>query len=232
MTGGVEEEEEMGEKSKQSFKQQAARASWILPIVTIVLMAVGNSAMQNSKSPLTGIIMGGVFLFSLLAGVVLGIVGCFGVRQHRAKTTILPGLIGAGLSAGILCLMLAIAIPSFLKYREASLNRATDALQRLADQTNKQLPVMADPETRVDRIAVIAPNLIEYQYTLVNAEIDQFDAEQFALEAQPEIVEYYRTSGQFKMFRENRISVRFAYYDKNGSLITNIVASPDDSSNK
>lgn len=69
----------MSKNSKLDFKQQAARASYILPIVTTVLMGIGNSAMQSSKSPLTGIIMGGIFIFLVLAGIVFGVIGCFGI---------------------------------------------------------------------------------------------------------------------------------------------------------
>jgi hypothetical protein len=217
---------------KSSSQLQAARASWMVPIVTIVLMAIGNSVMQSSKSPLTAIIIGGTSIILLLSGAILGIIGCFGAKRHGVKTTIVPGLIGAVLSAAILAILISIAVPNFIKARNTSPQKKTDALRKLADQTNKQLPIMADSETRVDRVTVLGPDLLEYQYTFVNTEKNGFDVEKFLSAARPQILENYRKGDQFKMFRENSVSVRFSYYDKNGKLITNIDISTKDTSNK
>ena len=218
----------MQDKPKQSFVQQAARASWILPLATIVLMGVGSAAM---KTKIGGLISGAVFLLLLLAGMILGILGCFGVKRHGAKTTIVPGAIGAVLNAAILGLLIAIAVPSFFKARGASLQKRNDALKALAEQTNKQLPVMADSETRVDKVVVLRPDLLEYRYTLVNQDRSEYDAEALASKARPQLLNQYQTSDQFKFFRENRIAVSFSYYDKNGQSITNIIASAKEASN-
>lgn len=176
--------------------------------------------------------MSAVFLILLLSGVVFGIIGCFGVKRYGAKTTIIPGIIGATLSASILAILLSIAVPTFLQYRETSRENTINALQKLTDQANEKLPVMIDPDTRFDRIDVIAPDLLKYKFTFVNNELSEFDAEQFLLEARPQLIEHYRTSDQFKMHRENGISVQFSYYSKNGEFLTNIPISADSISNK
>ena len=222
----------MEEKPNRSFLQQAARASWILPLATIGLMAVGNSAMQDTKSPVTGLVMGGTFLLLLVAGLVFGIVGCFGAKRHGPRTTIVPGIVGAVLNAAILGLLVAIAVPSFLKARGAALQKRTAALQQLADQTNRQLPVMADAETRVDSVSVLSANLIEYRYTFVNELKDTFDTEAYIAEARPQVLENYQTSDQFKMFRENGIHLLCSYHDKNGELIASIRVPEEEPSNK
>ena len=222
----------MEEKPKLSFLQQAARASWILPLANIGLMAIGNSAMQGTKSPVSDLVMGGTFLLLLVSGLVFGIVGCFGSKRHGAKTTIIPGLVGAVLNAAILGMLVAIAVPSFMKARSSALHKRTDALQKLVDNTNSKLPVMVDSETRVDRMAVVSPTLVECYYTFLDTTKSEFDAEAYVAETRPQYLESYLSGDHYKMFRENDIAIRYCYYDKNGQPLTNIVVSKKEISNQ
>jgi hypothetical protein len=225
-------EDEIEEKQERSFFEQAARSSWILPLVAMGVMAVFSSPVKSTLSHVSVLILGGVLLLLLLAGVISGIVGCCGVKRHGARTTVVPGAIGAVFSAAILGLLVAIAVPSFFKAREASLQKRSVALQQLAEQTNKQLPVMVDSETRVDRMTVLAPDLVEYSYTFVNSPKDELEPEAFAAEVRPKLLERYRTSDNMKAFRENRIAISFSYHSKDGQLITNIVVSAKDVSKR
>lgn len=220
----------MGNMSKKGFFQQAARAGWVLPLVAIGLMAVSSSTIRNAQSPITVFIMCGSFLLLLLAGLILGIVGCFGVKKYSARTTIFPGAIGAVLSAAIFGLLFLVAVSSFHEYRGVSTDKQIESLQKLAEQSNNKLPVMADSDTRVDKISVLGPDLIEYQYTFVNAVKDEFDEESYVNEARPLIMNNYWNSEDFALFRDKGISVRFSYYDKYGDLITFITAPADEQS--
>ena len=91
---------------------------------------------------------------------------------------------------------------------------------------------MADSETRVEKINVLGPDLLEYRYTFVNAELDDFDVEKFVSTTRPKVEEYYHTNEQFKVLRDSSISIQFSYFDKNGKLISSIITSPRGASNQ
>lgn len=218
----------MTDKERRGFHQQAARASWMAPIVAFFLMAATNSTIRSSQSPLAGLIIGGTYILLLFAGIGFGITACFGGKRHGAKTTVIQGVLGALLSVSVLGIIIAIAVPNFIRTRDATRTARTQALQRMVNDANSQLPVMADDETRIDKITVLGHDALEYQFTFVHTYHNEFDIPQFNSESRAQIVEQYRTSDDFKMYRDNRITVRFTYLDMVGQLITSIDVGPDD----
>lgn len=213
----------MKNKNELKFQQQAARASWMLPLIALLLMGIGNSAMEGVGSPLSGLIIGGLFLLMLVVGFLFGVIGCFGAKHFGKKTTLVPGLIGAVLNATIFGLIIAIAIPSFHKARNTALKNRKEFLQQVADQTNQGLPiVLEDGETRFDEVKVLSPDHLEYSYSFINYLKDEFDSEAFEAEARPTAQNNYRTLDQFRMFREKNIRLDLSYYDKVGVPILSI----------
>ena len=213
----------MKNKTELKFQQQAARASWMLPIIAVLLMGIGNSAMEGLDSPLSGLIIGGLFLLMLVVGFLFGIIGCFGVKHFGKKTTLIPGSIGAILNATIFGIIIAIAIPSFHKARNAALGNRKEFLQQVADQTNQGLPIVLDDgETRFDEVKVLSSDHLEYSYTFINYMKNEFDSEAFEAEARPTAQNNYRTLDQFRMFREKNIRLDLSYYDKVGVPILSI----------
>ena len=121
---------------------------------------------------------------------------------------------------------------AFLRARDASTRKTTDALYAIAEQNNRKLPIMADSDTRVDKISVLRPHLLEYRYTLVNQVKGAGDEEKLAAEMRPYLLNGYQTSDKFKFYRANHIAIKFSYYDKNGQFITSIIAPENKTSNK
>jgi hypothetical protein len=223
------DEKPVSEKPKRSFTQQAAQASWILFLVTIGLMVVGTAATGNGQFPFSGLIVGGFFVILLLVGFGLGVVGCVGIRCHGAKTTFVPGLIGACLNATILAAVLWIAVGSFVK--SSAMTNRIKALQREADHTNSKLPMMVDKMTRLDKVTVVNASQIENHLTLVSVMKNKIEMGRFVAVARSALLEHYR-GDRFKMFRENKISVRMTYRDKEGELIASILVPEEEGPDK
>ena len=120
----------MTDKMKPSFVQQAARASWVIPLATLGLMAFSNAS-QTSKSPLGGMITGGTFILLLLSGLIVGIIGCFGIKRHGVKTTLIPGIIGILLNSLFLVLLFSIAVPAFHRARARALQQRNQNSNRV-----------------------------------------------------------------------------------------------------
>ncbi len=221
----------VGEKTTRSFVQQAASASWITALIIIVLMAVSNSASRTVELP--HLIVGGFFVLLLLAGFVFGVVGCLGMKSHGARTTLVPGVIGAGLNATILIILIGIAGVSYLKSSGTAPTNRSMALQRYADQINSKLPRLEGDQIRLDKVTVVNAAQVEYRYTFVNKVKDEIDVNRLVAKVRPTLLENYRTGGDdFKMFRDNKIGLRSTFTDKQGQLIASIVVPEEEAPDK
>lgn len=93
---------------------------------------------------------------------------------------------------------------------------------------NSRLPINVDSNTRWDTTEPGPGNCLTYYYTLVNASKSEIDPDQLIAKLKPEVLQLYRTSSQMKLFRENRVTLRFIYKDKLGEKITVIEVTPND----
>ncbi len=210
---------------KKSFSQIAARFSWILPLSCIGLMMIGNAILSKTSDSGSWFIMGSIFILLLLGGIVAGIIGCFGVKAHGARSTVVPGMVGIGLGMSIIIVMASIAIPAFQKYKEAARDQQQlSMMHEMAVQTNSQLPNMIDEQTRLDKCVVLDSRNIKYQLTLVSYTKDQIDKEMFIRSMKPQLNTAYYKREQFKVLRDYGIGVLYEYYDQNGELFASISA--------
>jgi hypothetical protein len=96
---------------KTPFAIQAAKASWVAPLITIVLGVAARSATANSSEISPGtmrtiwLVTGGLSLLIVVAGLVLGILALFGIKKHGIKGILFPSIVGILLSLGWLYLL-------------------------------------------------------------------------------------------------------------------------------
>jgi hypothetical protein len=109
-----------GNTVTENFTKQAAKASWIASLIAGGVMIFGNSVVRSAGSSTGTLIFGGVVILLFLVGIILGIVGVFGVKKHGVMSTLVPGLIGILINGGLLALLLVIAMASSPKTREES----------------------------------------------------------------------------------------------------------------
>ena len=97
----------MGEgETGPSFFQQAAKASWLAPIVAIA----ANFVLRNVDQPEQRMVIVGLMLLVLYGlGLCLGLVALAGVSSHGRRGILVPALIGVLLNAGILVISFSIA---------------------------------------------------------------------------------------------------------------------------
>lgn len=96
----------MKKNKPESFTQQAARVSWITPLLAVGMMAV-SSLFFSTTSPSVGpLILSAVLVTMFLAGMVLGVIGFIGLRRDNKKDPrTKEALIGIVLNVGIVALL-------------------------------------------------------------------------------------------------------------------------------
>jgi hypothetical protein len=101
---------------KPPFAFQAAKASWLAPLIAIGLGIAGtvmlpiHPGMEEEAvhtARIGKVVIGLIAVAIVLVGVVLGVLALFGVRKHGARGILAPSLIGLLLSSGYLYLLVS-----------------------------------------------------------------------------------------------------------------------------
>jgi len=102
-----------------------------------------------------------------------------------------------------------------------------EQMKDAAVEINKISPKMMDEYSRLDSATTIADKTFKYHYTLINMTKEEVHIDVLTKFIRPEIIENARNSPELKIFRDNKITVSYNYYDKNGEFITNIDVTPE-----
>lgn len=101
-------------------------------------------------------------------------------------------------------------------------------LMKAASEINKNCPIMVDSETRLDNSVGGIKNDIIYNYTFVNYNKSDLDLLELENNIRPNIVEGVRTNPDLKGFRDNKVTMKYRYKDKNVLFLFDIVITPQD----
>ncbi len=97
----------------------------------------------------------------------------------------------------------------------------------VANELNKNCPLMIDAETRMDNSIALPGNVFQYHYTLLTTEKTMVDTLEFKNYMEPNIINQIKTNPQMKLFRDNKITMNYLYRDKNAEYISLISITPD-----
>ena len=112
----------------------------------------------------------------------------------------------AGICVGVLCSW---------GVREALKPSIEEEIAAMCVEVNKQMPMMADEETRCDSLTQGAGKAFTYNYTMINIAKSDLDMSA-AKEALEPFIEERRHSPEMQKFFEKGIKVSVSYKDKNG----------------
>lgn len=88
-------------KPSQNFGMQAAKASWVAPIVAVALNVISNSAMQGRTEKA---IIGFASLAIYLIGLVSGIIALSLVRKYGRRGILIPAIVGVCINGSLVVL--------------------------------------------------------------------------------------------------------------------------------
>jgi hypothetical protein len=111
------------------------------------------------------------------------------------------------------------------------LQRGESTAEKLAQTSkdlNARLPLNVDGETRWDTTVPGPGDCLTYYYTLINVSKSEIDPGDVTAKIKPTLLLNYRTSPGMKLFRDNRVTLRYMYKDKLGEPVTLIEVTPDD----
>ena len=105
-------------------------------------------------------------------------------------------------------------------------------LVRIANETNKSLPMLLDQYTRLDTTIAGGENRFIYLYTLLEVDISSLDKDEFISQMKPNLINSYKTLAAMDAFRKMDVEITYTYRSEKGVEFTSITISPKDFSEK
>ena len=102
-----------------------------------------------------------------------------------------------------------------------------EQMKDAAVEINNISPKMVDEYSRLDSATTIADKTFQYHYTILKMTKEEINIDVLTKFIRPEVIENVRNSPELKIFRDNKITMSYNYYDKNGEFITSIDVTPE-----
>ncbi|HET6559813.1 MAG TPA: hypothetical protein VFG54_20980 [Prolixibacteraceae bacterium] len=101
------------------------------------------------------------------------------------------------------------------------------AMMAMASEINKSCPLMVDAETRLDNSAALTNNTFQYNYTLINVEINTVNPEEMKGYMEPYLIDQVKNNKQMELFRKLKTTINYSYKDKTGKFLFMVSVTPD-----
>lgn len=104
-------------------------------------------------------------------------------------------------------------------------------LKEAAASMNKLTPQTLNDMIRLDSVSSEPDKIFKYNYTLLGDVKENVSEEQindFKKEAKQEAINAIKTSADMQEFRDNDVTLKYIYYDKNGKLTADFSVVPSE----
>lgn len=100
-------------------------------------------------------------------------------------------------------------------------------MMKMASEMNESCPIMIDQATRLDNVAALPDNTLQYNYTLIGWVKDSVDLNAFEAYMQPMLLNQIKTNPDLKIYRDHETTLAYSYKDMNGAFIQKFSISAD-----
>ena len=141
------------------------------------------------------------------------------MKKKNPFLRILAGLVGG---------ILGYALISNMYEAGRSKSRLDAGLAYAANKMNQKLPMMADSETRIDKVLAGPGKKLTYLVTLPNQKKSQIDLATLQKSVRQNSINNYRTNQSMDELRAQNIELDLKYFDSAGESIFETVVTPKD----
>ncbi|RXJ45776.1 hypothetical protein [Gelidibacter gilvus] len=131
-----------------------------------------------------------------------------------------------GKTVGIIVGAITFAI-TFYAVQQFFKSDVASELKTVASDFNTQGPMQLDQSLRLDSMGSIGKTNFIYYYTLLEIEKSEVNLDTVNKYVRPSLIENIKTSPELKIYRDNKITMDYKYYDKNGAFAMEIAITPE-----
>ncbi len=100
-------------------------------------------------------------------------------------------------------------------------------LSEIANEMNKTCPINVDESTTLKNVVALTNKTIQYNYVLVGITKAEVEIDTIKKYVFPGILQNVKTNPELKLFRDNKVSLKYYYVDKNGEFIADYIVKPE-----
>ncbi len=116
--------------------------------------------------------------------------------------------------------LLVFLIPFSLLLNSCELTQVDQiSLEEEIENVNKTCPQMIDEETRLQKVELIHPTKIRYEYVLIHLDRKNVDTTRFKQMLWPGILSAVKLDPGLERFRQNNMYFDYRYLDKQNQII-------------
>ena len=100
-------------------------------------------------------------------------------------------------------------------------------LVEIASELNKTCPMNIDEYTMLKNVVALPNKTIQYNYILIGitkAEVKLDTVKKYVF---PGVLQNAKTNPGMKLFRDNKVTLKYYYSDKNGAFVTEYIVKPE-----
>ena len=127
----------------------------------------------------------------------------------------------------IVTLLVSITLYLFVKQWKVKQLPFNEFMLETAKNINEDCPKMIDEHTRLDDVLAMPPNELVYNYTLVDIDMDDVNMNNVLPSLEAMLLKTVKENNDFKIFRENRTTITYRYFDKEGLFMVKIDVTPE-----
>ncbi len=106
--------------------------------------------------------------------------------------------------------------------------RLNKVLNEMADNLNVSTPLILNQNMQLDSAVVSADNVFIYYYTIINAEKPVALMDSLEVELNSSIKKSFKIDERLRVFKENKVTIKYIYSDSTGSPVRTIKVTPED----
>lgn len=127
----------------------------------------------------------------------------------------------------LIIIILAITSIGCVNNKSEKKEKFEDVLFETSNALNKRCPMIIDANTTLQNTVVLSDNTLQYNYRF-DFLIDKNDIKSIKSEMHKNLFNQYSTDPKMKIFRENNVTMRYNYIDKNNEFTFVIIVKPEE----
>lgn len=132
-----------------------------------------------------------------------------------------------GKTVGIILGIIAAVFSYYTSQKFFIKNDIESELKKVAVELNKKTPMEVDEYSRLDSVSTIGKTNFIYNYTLFGLNKAEVNLDTVNKYIRPSLIENIKNNPDLKIYRDNKITIDYKYYDRNGVFVTEISVTPE-----
>ncbi len=120
-----------------------------------------------------------------------------------------------------------VFVMSYIAVQHYFFSSIDTVIQKSAKEINRTCPIKIDEFTQLDSVTMPAKKTIQYNYTLIDMGKDEINPDTVEKYIKAQLIETVKTQKKLTIYRKNKVTFIYQYYDKNKNPVYRLPIPPE-----